>query len=179
MSPFTYAGIGARKTPPEMLETVKTVAAELAKHGATLRSGGAYGADEAFEDGHRIGMPNGPKEIFIPWNGFQSRSSKERGVMLPPEETYKAAQELAANHHPYWGKLSGAVKALMVRNSFQIFGPSMDDPVKFTLCYTEHGLGLGGTGQAIRICRAHGIPYFDLAVTELPVLAAKIEELLQ
>lgn len=46
---MTYAGIGSRETPLSMLRTMTKVADMLAKKGYTLNSGGAIGADVAFE----------------------------------------------------------------------------------------------------------------------------------
>ncbi|HRY03076.1 MAG TPA: hypothetical protein P5256_08115, partial [Beijerinckiaceae bacterium] len=33
----------------------------------------------------------------------------------------------------------------------------------FVICWTKDARGGGGTGQAIRLARAHGVPVFDLA----------------
>ena len=47
----TYAGIGSRKTPNSILEEMTTLAKLLSNMGYTLNSGGAVGADTAFEQG--------------------------------------------------------------------------------------------------------------------------------
>ena len=44
-----YAGIGSRETPQEFLEFFTKLAKFLFSKGYTLRSGGAYGSDCAFE----------------------------------------------------------------------------------------------------------------------------------
>ena len=46
-----YAGIGSRETPGLMLGAFARIGEFLAKKGYTLRSGGADGADTAFEVG--------------------------------------------------------------------------------------------------------------------------------
>ena len=46
-----YAGIGSRETPDHVLETMASAAQYLGKEGFTLRSGGAKGADTAFDQG--------------------------------------------------------------------------------------------------------------------------------
>ena len=46
-----YAGVGARKTPADVLGWMERIAAGMATQGWTLRSGGARGADSAFERG--------------------------------------------------------------------------------------------------------------------------------
>lgn len=63
--PFT--GIGSRETPLEILTFMKALGKWYAQHGYTLRSGGAIGADRAFEAGHMNGKaPPTMREIFRP-----------------------------------------------------------------------------------------------------------------
>ena len=63
-----YAGIGARKTPGGVLVLMREVGAILARDGWMLRSGGAEGADSAFEAGAK--SAGGAREIFLPWAGL-------------------------------------------------------------------------------------------------------------
>ena len=49
--PRFYTGIGARRTPPEVLALMTRAAFALLKRGYVLRSGHAIGADSAFERG--------------------------------------------------------------------------------------------------------------------------------
>ena len=44
-----YAGIGSRETPPEFIDEFIKIGKWLGSHGYILRSGGADGADSAFE----------------------------------------------------------------------------------------------------------------------------------
>ena len=46
-----YAGIGSRETPPQVLEQMRKIGTFLAERHYVLRSGGAKGADTAFELG--------------------------------------------------------------------------------------------------------------------------------
>lgn len=46
-----YTGIGSRNTPPDILDIMFRLAGKLASEGYVLRSGGAQGADDAFEQG--------------------------------------------------------------------------------------------------------------------------------
>ena len=57
-----YTGVGSRKTPKDVLELMVKIAIKAAQNGYTLRSGGAEGADKAFE--HGCDMVKGPKEIY-------------------------------------------------------------------------------------------------------------------
>jgi cell division GTPase FtsZ len=54
------------------------------------------------------------------------------------------------------------VRKLHARNAMIVLGKNLDDPVDFIICWTPGGTGSGGTGQALRIARAYGIPVYDL-----------------
>lgn len=153
-----YAGIGSRRTPRNVLELMILIGQKAARAGATLRSGGAPGADQAFEQG--CDEANGRKQIFIPWNGFEGRNARtEVGVMAG---VHDQALELAAKFHPNWNACSPAAKKLHARNGYQLLGSSLDKPVDEVVCWTPAGRGEGGTGQAIRMARHFGIPVYDL-----------------
>ncbi|MBB6125422.1 DUF736 family protein [Sphingobium subterraneum] len=49
----------------------------------------------------------------------------------------------------------------LTRNVFQVLGPVLDAPADFVLCWTADGEASGGTGQAIRIAAAHGVPVYN------------------
>jgi hypothetical protein len=57
-----YCGIGSRKTPENILIKMSKYASILERMGFTLRSGGALGADRAFERGVVNPLK---KEIFL------------------------------------------------------------------------------------------------------------------
>jgi hypothetical protein len=140
-----YAGIGSRATPQNILYQMTDLAQHLGQCSWILRSGGAKGADKAFEKGAT------KKEIF-----------------LATDEIPDAAFEIAATHHPTWGGLGPYVKKLHARNAQQILGKNLDNKVKFVVCWTidgaetETSVRTGGTGQAIRIANAYNIPVYNL-----------------
>lgn len=137
---------------------MEILAFRLAEQGHTLRSGGAPGADQAFEKG--CDAAGGKKAIFIPWNGFQNRNARiEVGVLAGVEAR---ALELAAELHPNWAACSDAARKLHARNCYQILGSGLDSPVSDVVCWTPNGSGKGGTGQALRLARKLGIPIWDL-----------------
>ena len=152
-----YTGIGSRDTPPEALEAIKEIGAYLGSRGWILRSGGADGADKFFEKG--CDEVYGPKEIYIPWEGFNYNPSflylKNMTV-----DVQKKAKDVAQKFHPAWDHLSFAAQALMTRNSFQVLGQDMKTPSSFVVCYS---MKQGGTAQAMRIAQDMGIPIFNLA----------------
>lgn len=148
-----YAGIGSRQTPLETMAFMRFFAWTLAKEDWILRSGGAEGADSAFEEGCDDG--GGEKEIFLPWQGF----NKKKGFTKP--ETW--AYEIAEKNHPAWDRLTDGGRALHARNVHQVLGWAVSGPQsEFVICWTPRGSGRGGTGQAIRIAEAYYIPIFDL-----------------
>lgn len=147
-----YAGVGSRQTPPAMMDFMTRIAQRLDANGYTLRSGGANGADTAFERGAQS------KVIYLPWPYFNGNDSVRFGAT-------KAAYEIAEEFHPAWDRLSDAARKLMARNTHQVLGDDVLDSrqySRFVLCWTPHGSGSGGTGQAIRIAKAYQIPVFDL-----------------
>lgn len=159
-----YAGIGSRQTPAEVLTLMTQIGRELAKNGWTLRSGGADGADWAFEHGAMLGMH--PEllepwpEIYLPWPHFNDRPS---GPDVP--EPQPEAYDIARRFHPAWDRCSRGAKALHARNVHQILGPDVTRPTysRFVVCWTRGAAGGGGTGQALRIAKHYDVPIFDLA----------------
>jgi hypothetical protein len=158
----TYAGVGSRKAPEEVLKLMERIGKRLAELGWTLRTGGAEGADQAFERGARAG--GGQVEVFLPWPGYNGHGNGR--LERPSVEAF----QVAATLHPAWERLSPAVKKLMARNSHQVLGASMDDPVALLICWTpdgaeseaECGPETGGTGQAIRLASRRGVPVVNL-----------------
>jgi len=132
---------------------MSTYAVVLAKRLWILRSGGADGADSAFES--CAGMAN----IFLPWSGFNGHKT---GFVVGASTRLAT---IAADYHPAWSKLSEGAKRLHTRNVAQVLGANPPDSAEssFVLCWTPGAKGGGGTGQAIRIAKAYSIPVYDLA----------------
>lgn len=155
----SYAGIGSRTTPEDILKIMRLLGGKLATLGFILRSGGADGADKAFEEG--CDAHSGNKEIFLPWKGFNGNTSL---LFQIPDE----AIEIARMFHPAPHSLTPATEKLMARNSQQILGQNLNDHCAFVACWTPDGAEYattrqsGGTGQAIRIANHYGIPVINL-----------------
>ncbi len=151
---MTYAGIGSRGTPPEVLEKMTLLASRLAVMGYTLRSGGAEGADKAFEAGAGT-----MKEIFL---GSDKTGPRELAIA---REIHPSPYALDRTRNP------GFVWNLMARNTNQVFGRELDAPVDFVICWTADGIehhsdrtrATGGTGQAIEMASRKGIPVINMA----------------
>lgn len=148
-----YAGIGSRRTPPEILELMTKLARKLDAAAMILRSGGAQGADSAFAAGatHR--------EIFIPWRSF---SDDPHAIPIDRSPFLSEALREAQRLHPFWEKCSRGARLLHARNIQQVQGLDLKHASAFVLCWTPNASGEGGTGQAIRNARELAIPVFDL-----------------
>jgi hypothetical protein len=165
--PLVYAGIGSRQTPPLPIMRIARLARVLAEHGWTLRTGLAEGADQAFYRGAHGGR--GCTELFLPWPSFgrEARVPDVRAMVLgrPSEEAY----QLAKRFHPAWEDLDPPVRALHARNAHQILGRDLETPAGLVVCWTQNGsrdglaAGSGGTGQALRIASAYGVPVLNIA----------------
>lgn len=149
---FKYTGIGARNTPPNILREMKILAGNLELTGFTLRSGGAKGADTAFESGVEHYQH---KDIFLPWRGFNDNRSALYDVGAH-------ALAMAEKYHPAWHKCSPTAKKFHARNCYQVLGEYLNDPSDFLICWTPHGEIEGGTGQAMRIALHYGVPIFNM-----------------
>lgn len=147
-----YTGIGARKSPKQICEKFTAIAKYLKDW--TLRSGGAEGADEAFELG------SGHRDIFLPWRGFRGNNS-ELYTQLPE------ARRLAEKHYEKWAVSPETTRKLMARNAHQVLGRNLDDPSTLLICWTEGGLDVGGTKTAIRIAREFNVPIFNFGERDL------------
>jgi hypothetical protein len=164
-----YAGIGSRKTPPDMLSLIEALAARLAGDGWVLRTGLSPGADQAFYRGAMSGA--GDVELYLPWPGFQSgaRLEVEGGRLRLLCEPSPPAWQLAPRFHPRWAELADDARRLLARDGDLLLGVGLLDPVRLVACWTADGsldgerLYEDGTGQALRIAHHHGIPVLNLA----------------
>jgi hypothetical protein len=146
------AGIGARVTPADALAVIEQAGMMLAMRGMRGRSGGAAGADIAFERGMKVINANAC-QVFPAKIGH-----------------YLAWHQHAAMFHPNWAACDEHARKLHARNSAIMLGGSPmthPEPVSAVLCWTEGGAVKGGTGQALRIAAAYSIPVFNLAVTPI------------
>ena len=145
-----YAGIGSRQTPSEVLSQMKHISVEFASNGYILRSGGAIGADMAFE----FCLNDSQKEIFY---------------ATDPIPMW--AQVFTEYFHPNPKRLDRYARKLISRNAMQILGRDGNTPVDFVVCWTKDGKASGGTGQAIRIANYFNIPVYNLYNEEYQIEA--------
>lgn len=180
-----FAGIGSRETPDLVCAFMTAVGTAMAARGWRMRSGGAPGADQAFEAGYAAHP--GLKEIFLPWKGFEGSTSTlvapwvsdaqlaatiarlkpgwTPGVLTGREtaaEVIAHAHILAEHFHPAWEKVSPGGRKLHSRNGHQILGAKLDRKAGLVVAWTIDGQATGGTGQAIRLAQHFGIPVLNL-----------------
>lgn len=171
---MTYAGIGSRKTPAEVLEEMQKIAEKLESSGYKLQTGykkrkGSIveeeGADKAFSSG--VKKPAN-KELFGP-------DMVNDTAMRVAYEIHSDLGDMANYTYKKWVDEVGEAKAreyaegtknLQARNTFQVFGRNLDTPVDFVLFYAEEKEGdlrpKGGTGQAVEMARRKGIPTINM-----------------
>lgn len=141
-----YAGIGSRRrTPQHIFNLMTNMSSKLEVMGYVLRSGGAQGADKAFEAGVKYPVH---KEIYRP------KHATHESILM------------ASRYHPFWENCDEITRQLHGRNSMIILGRNLKIPVKFVICYTPDGKPSGGTGVGIKMAEDHGIPVFNLFFPE-------------
>lgn len=157
-----YTGVGSRETPEDILKAMRNIAEWLAMAGYVLRSGGADGADSAFEAGATRASQS---HIYLPWPCFNGRSIGYRRSRPSPE-----AYAMAKTVHPAWDRLPAGARALHARNCHQVLGDDLVSPSDFVVCWTADGCdseatrtrATGGTATAIVLASRSGIPVLNL-----------------
>lgn len=160
MAREVYAGIGSRETPDNILMMMQFISSFLCEKGYLLRSGGAKGADNAFESGALV------KTIFYT-NKYRHWGVREPDAtsMLShyDEDVWDKAYEIAKKfYHSNLAYRPRYVQELMTRNVFQVLGPRLDSHSEFVICWTKDGKASGGTGQALRIAKDYEIPIYNM-----------------
>lgn len=154
----SYAGIGARDSPPEILDLMREIAQLTSRAGWTLRSGGALGADQAFAS------TSPGAETYLPWPRYEREAL--RALLVPPlrimPEPSAEAIKRVGRYHPAADRLSQGARKLAARNEHILLGLRLDDPVAAVVCWTKGGTERGGTGGALRIAAVFEIPVLNL-----------------
>jgi len=161
-----YTGIGSRQTPKEILKMMYQLGYKLSKKGLMLRSGGAIGADTAFEKGCIDG--ENKKEIYLPWNGYNERIANVYKGYIVPEFPSEFADEMISRFHPNPPAIFSNPKyhALMSRNINQLLGKDLNKKSSMVICWTPWGHETGGTGFAIKVAKYLGIDVWNLGIKQ-------------
>lgn len=175
-----YTGVGSRETPAEIIKLMESVGYALASQGWTLRSGGAVGADQAFERGMfrfaGYDQPYSwtPAEIYLPWAGYEDHHKFTHGGLniLPSAiklDIESIAEGMAMGIHPAWEACKMGARKMHTRNVFQVLGKNLDAPSKMLIAWTRldsRGNPKGGTATAINLAKENGVETFNLNKAE-------------
>jgi hypothetical protein len=156
------ACIGRRDLSPWERSYLEGYGAWLAAEGHRMTSGNAPGADQSFHLGFcEVDIHCERSELYLPWASFEERQ------LLPGQRCWLASQallghiEAARAAHPIFDGLRPAVQSLMIRNAMIVL--RFDRPVDMVTAYPNVAKrGWGGTGHAIRVAGAAGVPVFLL-----------------
>lgn len=156
-----YAGIGSRQTPPDVLNVMTQLASKLEQNDWMLRSGGAPGADSAFEAG--VQNP-GNRSIYLPKPGFQQKYPRKGSGYFDARTLpgWEQALQTVDIYHPAPDRLSDYARVLMARNAMQVLGPNLDSPADMIVAWTPGGELKGGTAQALRMAMDNNIKIRNL-----------------
>ena len=177
---MTYAGIGSRETSIDIQKEMYKISKELESLGYTGQSGGAIGADKAFEGANQPwekedGTIAGTKEFtkskanVTKWAKYgDGKNTASKFVVFKSSDSNDKVRSIAKEIHPKKQELSDNDGLdLHARNTFQVFGKNLDTPVDFVLFYAQEQKDSirpkGGTGQAAEMARLKGIPTINMA----------------
>ena len=121
-----------------------TLAAGLEAAGWRLHSGGADGADTAFENGTTTRR----RTIYLPWKGYNGHAGPDAVTLSPQQQA--EVQPKVAKYHGAWGRCSRGARALHGRNFAIIHGltdQGADRTVDAVICWTPDGRTQGGHGH--------------------------------
>ena len=150
-----YAGIGARVIPKDINDDFEDIALTLARLNYTLRSGGATGADSAFEKGCDFG--NGKKEIWYPWLKYKEICPYILESVIP-----EPVLVIARSIYDRWDSSTDIVQRLHARNVYQILGHNLATPVDFVVCWTDKpDTDTGGTQFGLHLAHCYGIKTYN------------------
>ena len=177
---MTYAGIGSRETSIDIQKEMYKIAKELESIGYVGQSGGAIGADKAFEGANQPwekedGTVAGTKEFtksksnVTKWAKYSDgKNIASKFVVFKSSDSNDKVRNIAKEIHPKKQELSEKDGLdLHARNTFQVFGKNLDTPVDFVLFYAQEQKDSirpkGGTGQAVEMARLKGIPTINMS----------------
>lgn len=146
-----FTGIGSRIVPSSIFNVLYRIGKLLNQDGWTLRTGTAEGCDQAFRDSYAYNPTKieiySPRDILF----TNKYGNKEQAI------------QIARMHHPCYDRIqSEYVKALLARNTYQIFGNDLNSPSDIVFCYTENAEIKGGSAIVLRIAYERNIPVVNL-----------------
>lgn len=155
---LSYAGIGSRQTPPEVLRCMYALAYDLADDGWMLRSGGAAGADTYFEEGASAANED---LVDIFGSDWGNGSTRARSIA---QSVINALNHEDGESIPPLSRMKRVTQGLIARNMAIILGGELDDPCSFVICWTPNGELVGGTRYALKLAQQRSIPIYNYGI---------------
>lgn len=160
--------VGSRKVTRQGLSLGLQAKEILVKNGCILRSGNALGFDQIVS----MYVSKSQREIYLPYPKFGPCSSDLTDAVILDSfwSTYPKAKEMVWKFHPLRRKLPSSILSYLIRDVYQVLGKDLQNPSSLVVCWTPDGASnsqectktTGGTGMAIRIADAYGIPVMNL-----------------
>jgi predicted Rossmann-fold nucleotide-binding protein len=165
----TVSIIGTRDPGAGQFAYAEGLARGLSRdHGVKIRTGGAYGIDQAAMTGAKKSL----LEIFLPWPSYNRE-------IIPPDAglivTEIKPEWLASvdKYHPNPAALSRGARALHARN--YPLAAEVDLVIAF-----PNEKGAGGTSQGMRIARDKGVPVLQFNKNApLPTFVSLLQRVLE
>lgn len=164
----TVTFVGSRKVTRQGLSIGLQAKEILLKNQCIFRSGNALGFDQIVS----MYVPVSHREIYLPYQRFGPAGSElVDGIVLDTKgHTYAKAQQFVYQCHPCHEKLKQHHLCYLIRDVYQVLGKDLQHPSSVVVCWTPDGAETaaectrqtGGTGMAIRIANAFGIPVVNL-----------------
>lgn len=155
-------GIGSRDIDAIQFEICQNLATVLANKGWHLRSGGARGADSAWELGF---SGSDRKTIYLPERNFNGRGNAPC-FKVPSEfgDLWFEAQEIASRLHTRFDELDEFSRNAHTRNVFQVLGDDLKSKADLVVaCAPPRGRTVkGGTATAFNLAKGLRITTFNL-----------------
>lgn len=171
-----WTGIGSRDITQEEYQWAVLVGEQLTRrYGMILRSGGAGGADTAFQHGV-CNVDFRRCEIWIPWEGFLPEQVHPdfggceyivAGLKRTNDAEWFYTEH--TNIMPWFSNMKASNKLLHGRNYYQVVGK--EKAPKSSVCIfiadeNSNGDISGGTRSAVLVARHYKIPTYNLRNTE-------------
>lgn len=151
-----YVGAANKDTPSDVQAKFKLIAAELASHDYTVRTGAMHEVDEIFEN------VDGKKELHLPWRDFNNKESKL--TFNSPLALY-----VAKLFQPNFDTMKPFLQAFLAKNARLILGKDLKSRAMFVITWSEDGAETiiektsktGNVGHLIAIANAMKVPVFN------------------
>ena len=170
----SVAIIGTRDPDANQDSTAHKLATYLSEQlCCTIKTGGAYGIDQAAMEG----TAPGKLTVCLPWASYNSAIVPAHAIHLVyDKEIHTVWKDSVFQYHPAPLRLSGGAVALHARNYGIIEGCDL-------VVAMPNETGGGGTGQGIRVAKGLGIPVIQInkgsGITDWATLLNRVQDILK